>query len=197
MMDTVKNCIIAYPDGDEKIKKNYMKKTGLNNLPEDFYIKKSPANKAIALLLAPKEKICPEFFRHPNNYDFHYSATAKSNYSGIVVWGKADPGGLYITLEDFYAYWTGEKQWKENKLPKINGYEGQYLEDQGVIKYGCAEIDRALIETADELMHCGDARGNRTVISIVLSSGVILTAHDIEDIMKLLRKQGIKGKMIS
>ena len=81
----------------------------------------------------------------------------------------------------------------KNKLPEINGYNGEYIKGTNIVKYGCAEIDADIItrfvgETIEyDLCNNGLRRGNRKVRGIMLDSGVEITIEDAWEIAKVIR----------
>lgn len=73
---------------------------------------------------------------------------------------------------------------KAYKLPNLNGYSGKFHVDEygnSCVKYGCAIIPIDVIQHAKTL--CDIKKGNRSVDTIVLNSGVQLSKAEIEKIL--------------
>ena len=77
--------------------------------------------------------------------------------------------------------WFDEVYFKEPKLPIINKYEGKYHKDSH-ISYGCAELPLEWF-MSDK---------NRSMTSITLNSGAVLSKSDIEQIKEYLIYQNNK-----
>ena len=178
----------------EKIPNNMdTKKTGKDNLPPHFQIEQGTPDdlkRAIAYLLALPSEICQHFLKYPSKYRLTYDINRPTIYKGPnLVWGKTGDvldGWEVFSAEEFFQYWSGEKQYTEPpKLPEINGYQGEYLVDQNVVKYGCAEISEGLIQ--DFVKFCVVQRiGNRRATGLVLNSGVTLKLEDCRKILKVI-----------
>lgn len=70
--------------------------------------------------------------------------------------------------------------------PVINGYIGEYKNNgSGIVKFGCAQISVALLASVRESMD-DKFKGNRTVESIKLNSGIEIAKSDIENIFKYI-----------
>ena len=66
-------------------------------------------------------------------------------------------------------------------MPKINGHDGE-ITDKGMIKYGCAEIDPRMLVNS-----FGDTyRGNRSIVSVELTSGVKITYDNWAEIKEYI-----------
>lgn len=100
---------------------------------------------------------------------------------------KKCAAGDFYNLDSDGDLWLGNQlvifskgNWAEiiegsNKLPEINGYQG---EDKGTyLKYGCAEIPKVWFENTEF---------NRSLKSIKLSSGVKIGKSEIEQISEYL-----------
>ncbi len=67
--------------------------------------------------------------------------------------------------------------------PKVNGYEGAYTKGGSTIKFGCAEIDVTMMREID-LLWSRQRAGNRSAITLGLSSGVVLSRADVKAILE-------------
>jgi hypothetical protein len=69
---------------------------------------------------------------------------------------------------------------EEKKLPKINGYDGNYDAQNNVVKYGCAEFKELYLR---ELYKCQEIGSNRVIIDIKLDSGAHIKFSQIKEIL--------------
>lgn len=88
-----------------------------------------------------------------------------------------DAGVLDLWFEPVYA--------PKYSLPKINGYEGE-LTGYNVVKYGCVEFN--LVQLSN-LLEASNHLGSRSIKSITLSSDVIITMDEINQILDYLHNQ--------
>ena len=86
-----------------------------------------------------------------------------------------------LEKSDILDKWFDEVYFKEPKLPIINKYEGKYHKDSH-ISYGCAELP----------LEWFMSDRNRSMTSITLSSGAVLSKSDIEQIKEYLIYQNNK-----
>lgn len=109
-----------------------------------------------------------------------------SSYIGGIHWTIGDYkdrplGGLHAT---FRLATEEEIKAVSRSLPKINGYNGEFLKSDNIIKYGCAKINiegiRHLISAQINFNATGS---NRNIALITLSSGVTITIEQIKQII--------------
>ena len=67
------------------------------------------------------------------------------------------------------------------QLPKINGYDGELLIEDGLIRYGCAKL----------AMSWFNGTSNRRIASMTLSSGVDINMVQVDQIRGVLESHGL------
>lgn len=74
---------------------------------------------------------------------------------------------------------AGEVMASLPELPEINHYTGEYDHSKDRVVYGCAVIDMDIIRNINKQF-----RGNRDILSVVLSSGVTITKQQAKEIFE-------------
>ena len=85
---------------------------------------------------------------------------------------------------------TWEPVYEENKLPKINGYDGKL--DGDYIVYGCATFGKTFFHDVYKLSnpeYTGGKLQNKSVKSIKLDSGIEITMEQVSEIVEFLKNQ--------
>ena len=111
--------------------------------------------------------LCKIFGAFPQNGELD-----ATNHRSIII---------YLETVELLDIWLDEVYFKEPKLPIINKYEGKYHKDSH-ISYGCAELP----------LEWFMSDRNRSMTSITLSSGAVLSKSDIEQIKEYLIYQNNK-----
>ena len=112
--------------------------------------------------------LCKMFPKFPKNEELYMS----KSHEGIIN---------YLMDVNLLDKWFDEVYFIEPKLPIINKYEGKYHKDSH-ISYGCAELPLEWF-MSDK---------NRSMTSITLNSGAVLSKSDIEQIKEYLIYQNNK-----
>lgn len=111
--------------------------------------------------------LCKIFGAFPQNGELD-----ATNHRSIII---------YLETVELLDIWFDEVYFKKPKLPIINKYEGKYHKDSH-ISYGCAELPLEWF-MSDK---------NRSMTSITLNSGAVLSKSDIEQIKEYLIYQNNK-----
>ena len=83
----------------------------------------------------------------------------------------------YIGVEHCY---NNAEEMPQYSLPTINGYEGEYSKPDDRVSYGCAVF---YVEKLRKLRGAFGISNKRTITSITLNSGVIITIGQIDQIL--------------
>ncbi len=120
----------------------------------------------------------------------------------------SDDGSVYYFGKSFFeevskketryekiARLESELEALKNEVPKINGYEMNYVEEnvedsylQDYVEFGCARFPISFfknIVSYNSSMNIRD--NNRSIVSVKLSSGVEITAEDAENVVNFLK----------
>lgn len=88
---------------------------------------------------------------------------------------------------DVFDLWFEPVYAPQYSLPKINGYDG-IIDQYGILTYGCAKIHNSQLRLILQYNSIGgnktDATPYRSIKSITLSSGVVITIDEIKQIVE-------------
>ena len=111
----------------------------------------------------------------------------------VYIKDKNSPGN-YCWQDDLHAGYripseiveTWEPVYKETKtLPEINGYKGEIIQLDKVVKYGCDQLSAKGIE---EFLANKSIGINRKINSITLCSGVEITIDQLQQIVDYFKE---------
>lgn len=92
----------------------------------------------------------------------------------------------YYTIEQYAKIVEAFKQKPEPEIeaPLINGYKAHYKKGNKTVNFGCAQI--SIVQLCHVSNSLNPTNGNRTIQSITLDSGVVITTKQIGDIFKYI-----------